>query len=267
MRFSIQSLGALVFTLGATWGVFTGCNSGSSTSPTTLAITAQPVSKTTIAGNATTLSLTATGSGLKYTWMHSYKWLTPNGDSFDTMSYADSVGGASTLTIPMTAPFDSGWYKCIVTSGSQSLVSDSVTLKVTPLSFPVALMATGLSKATSVCLQCHGFPPAGNAPGIGYPTLIHSDFLMADKHRSIRILFLGLGDSGSAAVNPIMVNGYSYEGSMFPAGADFSDSEVAGVLTYMRATYNGAKDTVTPAEVRAQRDSLRQYGHPDLPPN
>ena len=268
MRHSIRHLLSAVVATAMVSAFFTGCDSGSSTSSGNFAITAQPAAQTVASGNPVSLTLTATGDNLTYRWVHSYKWIsTTDGLLFDTASFADSVGASSSYTIPLAAPFDSGSYKCVIHSGIDSLVSNPVTVKVTPVAFPAALMSVGMLKATNICLQCHDYPPKGT---IGTtPPLIHSDYLLADKLRPVRVLFLGLGDSGTAGTNPIFVNGIRYEGQM-PAVAvsnGLSDSEIAGVLTYMRGTFNGATDMISPAEVKQERDSLRAHGHLEVAPN
>jgi mono/diheme cytochrome c family protein len=88
-----------------------------------------------------------------------------------------------------------------------------------------------------------------------FPPLAKSDFLMADKNRSIGVVVKGLA-------GPITVNGSSFNAVM-PALAHLSDAEVANVLTYVRNSFGNKGAAVRPAEVAAVRSaggvaSLRQ---------
>lgn len=240
--------------------VWQSCTSSTSSDNDAAAIGTQPVAQAVNAGSSLTLSVTATGAApLAFKWIHTYTW------AGDTTTLVDTLTANSASYTVTASPFDAGSYKCIVSNSLGKVISNSVNVTVTAASMPAALMAIGVDIATNTCSQCHQYPPAGY-PG-AVPPLVHSDYLMADKKRAIRILFLGLGDSGTAAVNPVVVNGVTYNASMPNVGSGMPDSSIAGVLTYMRATFNGATDIVSPAEVKQQRDSLRAHGHSDLPAN
>lgn len=88
------------------------------------------------------------------------------------------------------------------------------------------------------CLSCH----MDNGEGLEgvYPPLAKSDYLMADKARSIREILHGV--SGE-----IMVNGKTYNG--FMTGFDLTDEQVADVLNYIRNTWGNSGEVVTPGEV------------------
>jgi nitrite reductase (NO-forming) len=91
----------------------------------------------------------------------------------------------------------------------------------------------------SNCAACHqvdgrGIPHA-------FPPLAKSDFLMADKMRSIKVVKHGF--SGA-----ITVNGETYN-SVMPA-LGLSDSDIASVLTYVRNSFGNKGDQVTPEEVK-----------------
>lgn len=94
-----------------------------------------------------------------------------------------------------------------------------------------------------VCSACHQRTAAG-LPGV-FPPLANSDYLMADKRRSIEAVIRGLS-------GPIVVNGSNYNAAM-PALANLTDHEVADVLTYVRSHFGNNGDAVTPAEVAAVR--------------
>ncbi len=95
------------------------------------------------------------------------------------------------------------------------------------------------------CVACH------MADGKGlekvFPPLAKSDYLMADKKRSIKQVLHGAAD-------PITVNGVKYTTPMmgFPS---MTDQEVADVLNYVRNSWGnkGSNDIVKPEEVKKIR--------------
>jgi mono/diheme cytochrome c family protein len=77
-----------------------------------------------------------------------------------------------------------------------------------------------------------------------YPPLAKSDYLMADKKRSIVQILNG-------ASGEMKVKGVVYNGEM--PGIDLSDQEVSDVLNYVRNSFGNKGAAVTPAEVKASR--------------
>ena len=96
------------------------------------------------------------------------------------------------------------------------------------------------------CAACH----QANGDGIKgiFPPLAKSDFLMADKERSIRIAIQGIS-------GPLVVNGTEYQGVM-PAPAAMEDQQIADVLTYARNAWGNHGEPVTAAEVKKVRTVL-----------
>ncbi len=91
-----------------------------------------------------------------------------------------------------------------------------------------------------VCHQIDGQGVAGQIPPLG-----KSDFLMADKERSIKIVLQGLtGD--------LTVNGKKFNGTMVPLNY-LADEDIANVLTYVRNGFGNSGDAVGVAEVRRAR--------------
>ena len=95
---------------------------------------------------------------------------------------------------------------------------------------------------TVQCMTCHMEQGEG-VEGV-FPPLAKSDYLMADKKRSIHQILHGL--SGE-----IKVNGAVYNGEMVPL--ELTDEEVSDVLNYVRNSWGNKGDAVTPAEVKAAR--------------
>jgi nitrite reductase (NO-forming) len=96
------------------------------------------------------------------------------------------------------------------------------------------------------CAMCHQLEGQG-LPQV-FPPLARSDFLMADKNRSMQIVLKGLS-------GPITVNGNPYDGVMPPVL--LTDEQVANVLTYVRNSWGNQGEAVSPHEVTRVREALR----------
>ncbi len=103
-------------------------------------------------------------------------------------------------------------------------------------------LKTGAIVFNTNCAACHQATGLG-IPG-AFPPLAKSDFLMADKNRSIKIVKNGLQGT-------IVVNGNKFE-SVMPA-LGLSDDDVASVLTYVRNSFGNKGDAVTPDEVKRNK--------------
>jgi nitrite reductase (NO-forming) len=107
-----------------------------------------------------------------------------------------------------------------------------------------ASLARGKEIYISQCMSCHMEQGEG-IPDV-YPPLAKSDYLMADKMRSIDNVLHGL-------LGEIVVNGKSYNMEM-AAFAHLSDEEISDVVNYIRNSWgNKDKNPVTPDEVKALR--------------
>src|SRR5262252_9763793 len=94
------------------------------------------------------------------------------------------------------------------------------------------------------CAVCHQTQGQG-LPNV-FPPLAGSDFLMADKIRSIGIVLRGIS-------GPLVVNGMKYD-SVMPPVVQLTDEQVANVLTYVRNSWGNAGAAVSPDEVRLVRE-------------
>lgn len=92
------------------------------------------------------------------------------------------------------------------------------------------------------CIACHMEKGEG-LEGV-FPPLAKSDYLMADKKRSIIQILKGVN-------GPMRVNQVDYDGEM--NGFDLSDSEVSDVLNYIRNSFGNKGVAVLPSEVLAAR--------------
>jgi len=104
-------------------------------------------------------------------------------------------------------------------------------------------VAKGKQVFMQTCFVCHQVTGEG-IPG-QIPPLAKSDFLMADKDRSIR--FVLQGNTGE-----ISVNGKQFNATMAPLNY-LSDEDVANVLTYVRNDFGNSGDGVNAGEVRRIR--------------
>ena len=105
-----------------------------------------------------------------------------------------------------------------------------------------ASIARGQEIYIAQCMSCH--MEQGEGIEDLYPPLAKSDYLMADKKRSIDNVIHGL--SGE-----IKVNGKAYNMEM--TAFDLPDQDVSDVLNYIRNSWGNKGAAVTPEEVTAVR--------------
>jgi mono/diheme cytochrome c family protein len=105
-----------------------------------------------------------------------------------------------------------------------------------------ASIVRGKDVYTAQCITCHMEQGEG-LEGV-YPPVAKSDYLMADKKRSIEQVLYGL-------TGEIKVKGITYDGVM--SGYDLTDQEVSDVLNYIRNSFGNKGPAVTPEEVKAAR--------------
>lgn len=101
-------------------------------------------------------------------------------------------------------------------------------------------VARGKKVYATLCVACHQANGEG-VPAV-FPPLARSDYLMADKNRSILIVLKGL-------TGPIEVNQKPFNGVMPPTG--LKPEQIADVLTYVRNDFGNTGDAVSVAEVEA----------------
>jgi len=142
----------------------------------------------------------------------------------------------------------------IVYSGKQSDTlyagtSNEVAAVVKKKSPDVAGLDTQYAKGKSVflqtCFACHQ-PNGQGLPNV-FPPLAGSDYLMADKQRSIAIVLRGCNGE-------VSVNGKKYVSSM-PALSVLSDRQIADVLSYVRNSWGNSGQAVSAEEVRTVRQA------------
>ncbi|NOT74646.1 MAG: cytochrome c [Cyclobacteriaceae bacterium] len=92
------------------------------------------------------------------------------------------------------------------------------------------------------CITCH--MEKGEGMEDVFPPLAKSDYLMANKKRSIQQIIKGV--SGE-----IKVNGKIYNSDMI--AIDLTDQQVSDVLNYVRNSFGNKGEAVTVEQVKAER--------------
>jgi len=106
--------------------------------------------------------------------------------------------------------------------------------------------AAGRAIYQKTCISCH--QADGKGVQGAFPPLAGSDYLLADKFRAIRQVLKG-------SMNKITVNGTDYQGVMTPQA--LNDSDVAQVLNYVYHSFGNNGFTVSSADVKSVRDTIK----------
>jgi len=101
---------------------------------------------------------------------------------------------------------------------------------------------------SGTCSVCHQ-PNGAGLPNV-FPPLAASDYLMADKHRSVEIVLNGL--TGALTVNGLQFN------SVMPPMSQLTDDEIANILTYVRSSWGNQGEAVTKEEVTKLRAATKR---------
>ena len=105
-----------------------------------------------------------------------------------------------------------------------------------------ASMGRGKEVYLTYCLSCH--MEQGTGIENLFPPLAGSDYLMADKKRSIKQVLYG-------ATEEIKVNGKAYSTPM--AAIDLTDEQASDVLNYVRNSWKNKGSPVLPTEIKSAR--------------
>ena len=103
-------------------------------------------------------------------------------------------------------------------------------------------VSRGKELFVTYCISCH-LEQGEGIEGV-YPPLAKSDYLMADKNRSIQQVLKGI-------TGEIKVKGKTYNMEMI--GLDLTDDQVSDVLNYVRNSFGNKGEAVTPENVKAIR--------------
>ena len=110
-----------------------------------------------------------------------------------------------------------------------------------------ASLERGKTIYTTYCLACHQADGSG-VPGLN-PPLIKTKWVLGDKKQLIAILLKGMDE-------PIEVDGEEYSNVM-ASHAFLKDQEVADVLNYVRNNFGNKASSVTSADVKAVRATIK----------
>ena len=119
-----------------------------------------------------------------------------------------------------------------------------------PKSGAAAAMAQGKKVYEQICAACHGADGTGK-PGQA-PPLAGSEIVTTKGfNRLAHIPLLGLN-------GPIEVKGQqmSFPSGMAAMGAALSDADLAGVLSYIRASWGNKADVVMPEDIKKIRATI-----------
>jgi mono/diheme cytochrome c family protein len=116
---------------------------------------------------------------------------------------------------------------------------------------PAKEFPKGLALYQSICQACHGAD--GNGVNGLAPPLNNSDWVTGDKKRLAAVVLYGL--SGPITVNKKLYKSPEVSGEMpgIASNTNFSDEDVAQVLSYIRGSWTNSADKVLKEEVATVR--------------
>lgn len=125
------------------------------------------------------------------------------------------------------------------------LLAGCAASRPAPTPPPVTPQAVdGAALYSQNCALCHQLDGSGQT-GL-YPPLAGSEWLKGDPRLPVRIVLAGLQ-------GPVTVKGVRFDGQMPSFSNVLSDEELAAVLSYVRAEFNGVREPVPAALVARLR--------------
>lgn len=132
------------------------------------------------------------------------------------------------------------------------LVVGALVFSITTSSFQAkpavgikASIERGQKVYTGTCLACH------QADGLGVqrmnPPLVKTKWVLGDKKALAKIVLFGLKGG------EIIIDGDEFHNPMPPQETQFTDQQIADVLTYVRKNFGNKASAVTEADVKAAR--------------
>ncbi len=151
-----------------------------------------------------------------------------------------SVIGAATLLLYSCGGSENQGKTALAATNNPDIEKSSVVEKAPANTNE--LYAKGAEVYKQVCQACH----QANGEGLpnAFPPLAKSDYLLADKVRTIKQVLKG--SSGE-----ITVNNQKFNGAMPPQ--NLTDEQVADVLNYVFHSWGNNGEVVTADEVKTQR--------------
>jgi nitrite reductase (NO-forming) len=158
----------------------------------------------------------------------------PENKAIYTGKELDEVYLGDKAPVPAPAPDRS------VAKAATELASGKLTIETQ--------IAAGKTLFNGTCSVCH--QPTGLGLPTVFPPLASSDYLMADKGRSIGVVLNGLQGE-------VTVNGAKYN-SVMPPMSNLTDDGIANILTYVRNAFGNKGEAVTAAEVAKVRATTKR---------
>jgi mono/diheme cytochrome c family protein len=118
------------------------------------------------------------------------------------------------------------------------------TAAAAPATGGADLMAEGKKNYMAICVACHQ-PTGMGLPGV-FPPLAKTEYVNGDPKRFAAMILKGVG-------GPITVDGKLYNSMMPGQEAVLTDSKIASILTYVRASFGNSSPPVMPEIVAAAR--------------
>lgn len=118
---------------------------------------------------------------------------------------------------------------------------------------PVSASADGKQLYVNACVACHQATGQG-LPGV-FPPLADSEWVKGEPKVLAQLVLHGI-------TGPITVKGQEYQGAMPAFAEQFSDAELAAVLSFIRHEWGNEVDAITPELVAQARTASADRSQP-----
>ncbi len=139
----------------------------------------------------------------------------------------------------------------LVLSKRLKKIVDDLAKKKVDAPDPVKAFPKGIALYRSICQACHGAD--GNGINGLAPPLNNSDWVTGDKKRLAAVVLYGLNGPITVSKKLYKVPEVSGEMPGIASNTNFSDEDVAQVLSYIRGSWTNSADKISKEEVAAVR--------------
>jgi len=168
------------------------------------------------------------------------------------------VNGPSNRVIYSGKEIDAVYIGSAAEEGSESARREAEIQAQIAVEMKANPAIAGLSKEVQIekgkqvymqlCFACH-MPDGKGLPNV-FPPLANSDYMLADRDRTTRIILKGL-------TGPVTVNGVTYDSAMPAQEAALTEEQVADVLTYIYNAWGNRGDAFDVDDVRRVKGMLQ----------
>lgn len=129
-----------------------------------------------------------------------------------------------------------------------SIVSDVTEAQLAGTATKEQQIQAGMVLYNGTCSVCH----QQNGEGLEgvFPPLAESDYMVADKLRTVEIVLNGLS-------GPVTVNGVTYN-SVMPPMSQLNDDEIANILSFVLNSWGNERGVVSSGEVATIRAGTKR---------